>query len=215
MKFIKNVLFLLSIAVVVSLPAKAQETGGVKGKIRNLQGESLSGVRVEVQQNEKHIATSSTNGRGEFLINRLKAGKYTFVFSKRGFATGTINNVEIGKNKVRDLGDKLALDVDEGMLVIIRGSVFTESGHSIYGAIVDISLVQSNGSLKKLKTSYTSESGEFGFRFPEGEATFRVTASAKGKTVSKDITVDSAAIYRLALTIDLSENKDKKEDNRD
>lgn len=211
MKFINSILLIFTVVVFFSFSAFGQETGGVKGKIRSLQGESLSNVKVEIQQNEKNVATTSTDKKGEFLINKLRAGKYTFVFSKKGFTTGTINNVEVGKNKVRDLGDKLALDIDEGMLVLIRGSVFNENGHSLYGAIVDISLIQTDGSLKKLKSSYTSESGEFGFRFPEQAATYRVTASAKGKTVSKDVTVDMAAIYRLALTIDLSD--EKKQDN--
>lgn len=213
MKFINSILLIFSVVSFFSFSAFGQETGGVKGKIRNLQGGLLPGVKIEVQQNDKNVTTTSTDKKGEFSINKLKAGKYTFVFSKKGFTTGTINNVEIGKNKVRDLGDKLALDIDEGMLVLIRGSVFNESGHSIYGAIVDISLVQNDGTLKKLKSSYTSESGEFGFRFPEEAATYRVTASVKGKTTSKDVTVDMAAIYRLALTLNLGE--DKEQDNQE
>ena len=185
----------------------AQEMGGVKGKIRNLQGGVLSEVKVTAQQDGKDVKSTSTNKNGEFVLDRLKAGKYSLTFSKRGFTTGTINNVEVGKNKIRDLGGKLALDIDEGMLVIIRGTVFDQNGYSIYGAIVDIARVQNEGSVKKLKSSQSSESGEFSFRFTEGAATYRITASAKGKSVSKDVSVDSAAIYRLALTLDLGQEK--------
>lgn len=208
MKFWKKSIFAFSIVILWSISISAQESGGVKGKIRNLQGNALADVKVTVQQDDKEVTTTRTDRKGDFLISKLKAGKYTFTFSKKGFTTGTVNNVEVGKNKVRDLGDKLALDVDEGMLVIIRGSVFNQDGRSIYGAIVDIALVQADGSVKKLKTSQSSESGEFGFRFTEGTATYRITASAKGKSVSKDVTVDSAAIYRLALTLDLSDDND-------
>lgn len=209
MKFWKKIILVFSIVMLWSIPALAQEIGGVKGKIRSLQGDILANVKVTAQQDDKEIKTTTTDRKGEFVLDKLKAGKYTFTFSKRGFTTGTINNVEVGKNKIRDLGNKMALDVDEGMLVIIRGSVFNEDGRSIYGAIIDIARVNADGSVKKLKTSQSSESGEFGFRFTEGSATYRVTASAKGKSVSKDVTVDSAAIYRLALTLNLGEEKEE------
>lgn len=204
----KKLILVFSIIALLSISALSQEIGGVKGKIRSLQGDVLSDVKVTAQQDDKEIKSTTTNKNGEFVIDKLKAGKYTFVFSKRGFTTGTINNVEVGKNKIRDLGNKLALDIDEGMLVIIKGSVFDKEGFGIYGAIVDISVIQSDGSIKKLRTSSSSDSGEFTFRFREGIATYRVTASAKGKTVSKDVTVDSPAIYRLALSLDLSKDKE-------
>ena len=208
MKLLQKIFFVFSIAAILSVSGLAQEIGGVKGRIRNLQGGVLSEVKVTALQDDKEIKTTVTDKKGEFVMDKLKAGKYSFNFSKQGFTTGTVNNVQIGKNKIRDLGDKLALDVDEGTLVIIKGSVFNETGRSIYGAIVDIARVFDDGTVKKMKSSYSSESGEFTFRFTECTATFRVTASAKGKTVSKDITVDSAAIYRLALTLNLEEKRD-------
>lgn len=209
----KRIVLVFSIALIFSISAMAQEMGGVKGKIRNLQGGVLADVKVTAQQDGKDIKSTATNKNGEFVLDRLKTGKYSFIFSKRGFTTGTVANVEVGKNKIRDLGSKLALDIDEGTLVIIRGSVFDQDGRSIYGAIVDIARVYDDGSLKKLKSSHSSESGEFSFRFTEGVATYRITASVKGKSVSKDVTVDSAAIYRLALTLDLSNEKKNDIDN--
>lgn len=197
------------IILLLSISAFAQENGGVKGRIRNLQGGVLADVKVTVKQDEKELKTTSTDKKGEFLINGLKAGKYSFVFTKTGFVQGTLNNVEVKKNKIRDLGDKLALDIDQGTLVIIEGSVFNEDGRSIYGAIIDIAIVNQDGSLKKLKTISSSESGQFTFRFKEGNTmTFRITASARGKSATKDVTVDMAAVYRLALTLNLREEKD-------
>lgn len=207
--FFRKILLIVLIAQILVISALAQENGGVKGKIRNLQGGVLADVKVTARQNDKDIKSTTTDKKGEFLINGLKAGKYSFVFSKTGFVEGSLNNVEVGKNKIRDLGNKLALDVDQGTLVIIEGSVFNEDGRSIYGAIIDIAKVYENGSTKKLKTISSSESGQFTFRFTEGAATYRVTASAKGKSVTKDVTVDIAAIYRLALTLELGKEKDK------
>lgn len=204
----KKISFIISIALILSISVFAQEKGGVKGRIRNMQGNILADVKVAVKQDDKDILTTSTDKRGEFQINGLKAGKYSFVFTKTGFVQGTLNNVDIKKDKIRDLGDKLALDIDQGTLVIIEGSVFNEDGRSIYGALIDIASINSDGSTKKIKTISSSESGQFTFRFREGSNTFRITAAAKGKSVSKDITVDSAAIYRLALTLSLKEEKD-------
>lgn len=204
----KKISFIIFLSFLLSISVFAQDNGGVKGRIRNMQGNALADVKITVKQDDKDIKTATTDRKGEFVISNLKEGKYSFTFTKTGFVQGTINNVEVKKNKVRDLGDKLALDIDQGTLVIIEGSVFNEDGRSIYGAIIDIARVNQDGSLKKLKTISSSESGQFTFRFTEGTATFRITASARGKSVSKDVSVDSAAIYRVALTLDLKEEKD-------
>lgn len=204
----KKIFLIFSIALCFTISAFSQENGGVKGRIRNMQGGVLPDVKVTVKQDDKDIKSTSTDKRGEFAINGLKPGKYSFIFNKAGFVQGTLNNVEVKKNKVRDLGDKLALDIDQGTLVIIEGSVFDEDGRSIFGAIIDIARVNQDGSVKRLKTISSSESGQFVFRFSEGTATFRITASAKGKSASKDVSVDMAAVYRLALTLNLRTEKD-------
>ena len=196
-----------------SFSTSAQEIGGVKGTMRTPQGNVIPEVKVTVKQNDKDVKTILTDNKGSFVIDGLKAGKYDFIFSKDGFSSGTLKNVEVGKKKIRDLGNRLVLEVDEGFLVIIKGSVFNEDGRSIYGAKVDIAKVLGNGSIKKLNTSYSSQSGEFTFRFPQEAATYRITTSIKGKTATKDVTVDIAAIYRLALTLNLKEDKDKQKDD--
>lgn len=186
--------------------AGAQEMGGAKGKIKNAQDKALAGVAVTVEQDGKTVKTGSTDKSGAFTINGLKSGKYNFIFAKQGFATGTLNNVEVGGKKVRDLGNRL-LEVDKGTLVLIEGTVFNQDGLSVPYAKVEIEKLSGDGQ-NKLKPVYTSEGGDFAFRFPEGAAKFRITASAKGKSASKEIEVDMAARYRLALTLNLAEKKD-------
>ncbi len=198
-----NLIKVILILAIFSLPTFAQEIGGVKGKVRNPRGSGIPAVTVIARQGDKDVKSVNTDKNGEFVIDRLKSGKYNFVFSKDGFTTGTINNVDVGKNKIRDLGSRLVLDVDEGSLVIIKGSVFDQNGRSIYGAKIDIARVLGDGSVKKLSSSYSSQSGEFVFRFSKGVATFRITATLNDKTDSKDVTVEEAAIYRLALSLNL------------
>ncbi|MBX7171871.1 MAG: carboxypeptidase regulatory-like domain-containing protein [Pyrinomonadaceae bacterium] len=205
MKLIKAILIL----GILAFPSFAQEIGGVKGTVRTPRGAVISQVTVTARQNDKDIKSVVTNKNGDFVLDKLNAGKYNFVFSKDGFTSGTINNVEVGKNKIRDLGDRLVLDVDEGDLVIVRGSVFNQDGRSIFGAKIEIARISADGSAKKIDSKYSSQSGEFVFRFSKGAATFRVTATVNGKSASKDVTVEEPAIYRLALTLNLDKEEDK------
>lgn len=206
MKFLKETFLIAAVLFVSCLFANAQETGGAKGKIKNADEKGIAGVEVSVEQDGKPVKKSSTDKSGAFAVNGLKSGKYTFIFSKTGFATGTLNNVEVRGKDVRDLGNRL-LEVDEGMLVLIKGSVFNQDGRSVYGAKIEIERLSGNSS-NKLRPVYSGENGDFTFRFPEGAGKFRITASLKGKSASKEVEVDSAAIYRLAITLNLAKDSD-------
>lgn len=205
MKFLKETFFTAVLLTLSCAFSQAQDMGGAKGKIKNAQDRGIAGVEVAVEQDGKTVRKSSTDKSGAFTINGLKSGKYNFVFSKTGFATGTLNNVEVGGKKIRDLGNRM-LEVDQGMLVLIEGTVFNKVGLSIPDAKVEIERISGSGQ-NKIKPIYTSESGDFIFRFPEGAAKFRVTASAKGKSASQEIEVDGAARYRLAITLDLDKEE--------
>jgi hypothetical protein len=95
------------------------------------------------------------------------------------------------------------LTVDQGTLILIKGSVFDQNGRSLYGVKVQIEKIAGDGSTRKISSGLTSQSGEFTFRQPEQPAKFRVTASAKGATASKEVNVESAGIYRLAITLNV------------
>ena len=196
--------FLLLIAYCLLLTVSAQETGGVKGKVRNMRGDTISGATVTARQNAKDIRSTTSNAKGEFILSGLETGLYNIVFDARGYASGIKYSVEVKKGKTKDLGGNLILQVDQGTQVIIRGSVFYKDGTSVTAAKVEVAKINSDGTLKKLGTGWTNISGEFSFRQPEGSAKFRITATYKGSTASKDVEVDTAAIYRLALSLDIN-----------
>ena len=191
-----------------SVVVSAQETGGVKGRVRAAKGEGISGATVTARQDGKDVKSVKADGAGKFVLNNLEAGIYNIVFDKSGFAAGVKYNVEIKKNKTVDLGDRLVLNADQGTQVIVRGSVFDQNDRSVGGARVEIEKISSDGTVKKAGSGYTNISGEFTFRFAEGAAKYRVTASAKDSKASKEIQVDSAGIYRLAISL-----KVEKEEN--
>lgn len=183
--------------------AFAQDTGSVKGKVRTTSGDGIAEVTITARQKGEDIKSVTSDAKGNFVITGLKSGLYNLVFSKNGYGQGVLYNIEVKNKKETDLGSRLILTVDQGTLVLIKGSVFNQDGVSLFGAKVEIERINADGSTKKLNTVYSSESGEFTFRFPKGAAKFRITASAKGVSASKDVEVDDAAIYRLALTLNL------------
>ncbi len=184
--------------------ASAQSTGGLKGKVRTAGGDGIGNASVTARQKGVDLKTVKGDNKGNFLIDGLETGRYNLVFEAPGYSSGVLYNVEVRKNKVSDLGDRLMLSTDQGTQVIVKGSIFYKEGTSVTGAKVELEKVNADGSTQKLGSSMTNISGEFTFRRPEGAAKLRVTAKFKGISGSKEIEVDQAAIYRLAITLDIS-----------
>lgn len=190
-------------AVLVSSVAFAQgrTTSGVKGKVRVVSG-SASGVSVVVRKGDNEVARTMTDGKGSFRIEGLAPGVYSLIFTKHGFSTGTLSSVEVRAGKMRELSDKLVLTIDEGSLAFLRGSVFDPIGRSVPGARIELLRVGADGTEKKIDGRLTNESGQFVFRLTPEAAKYRVRAKMDGaEPVSKDVEIDGAAIYRVALSL--------------
>jgi hypothetical protein len=204
MKIFKNAAFFVLLLTLSSLSAFAQsETGGAKGKVRNVKGDGIGSATITARLKGQDVKTVKSDAKGNFEMSGLQPGIYNFVFDKSGYGSGVKYNIEIKKKKTENLGDRLILMVDQGSLVLINGSVYNQDGRSITGAKIEIERINSDGSTKKVGNGYTNVSGEFTFRQPDSAAKFRVTASIKGVSDSKELTVDSAGIYRLAITLNL------------
>jgi len=206
MKFYPKIILFFFAFFALSLSAFAQETGGLKGKVRTTKGDGIAAAIVIARQKGEDIKSATADVKGNFVLDDLKPGLYNLVFSKNGYSSGVLYNVEVKKKKTSDLGERLVLSVDQGTQVIIKGSVFAPDGRSVGGAEIKIEQISGDGSLKKVGSSISTYSGEFTFRFSEGAAKYRVTASMKDSTASKEIEVESAAIYRMALTLNPKQN---------
>ena len=179
--------------------AQDKSTASIKGKVRVEKG-SPSGVSVMLMQGDNEISQSTTNGKGDFVISRVNPGTYSIKFRKAGLSVGTIDDVSVKAGQTRTLGDRY-LTVDEGSIVFIRGSVFTEEGRSVPGVRVDLSRVVGEDSIHKLDSRMTGETGEFVFRLPPDVGKYRLSLKADGtEPATKDVEVDNAAVYRVALT---------------
>jgi len=197
-------LFMLTVGFAIAISAQT----GLKGKIRANSGAGIANASVTVTQAGKDVKKVKSTSDGSFRMEGIPPGLYGMRVEAPGYATGSLMGVEVKKDKVRDLGERLFLKVDEGTQVIIRGSVFFKEGTSVTRAKVELERVEADGSVKRVRSTETNVSGEFTFRQPDVAAKYRVTAKYNGAAGTKDISVENAALYRLAITLDLS-SKDK------
>lgn len=202
MKFNKTALLALFMLLFASMTlAQDKTTGGLKGKVRVEVGSS-SGVQVIVRQGDKEVTRATTQSGGDFQVNRLTPGVYGLTFRKPGLSVGTIENIEVKPGKVRSLGDRLVLTIDEGSIAFIRGSVFTQDGHSVPNAKVELAKIQEDGNTKKIDSRITTETGSFAFRLSPEVGKYRLTLKVDSdEPISKDVEIDGAAVYRVALSI--------------
>ena len=182
--------------------AKPQPTtGGVKGKVRVDSGHTAAGVAVVAQRGEEEVARDETDAKGQFVLPNLAPGIYTLTFRKAGLKTAQHREVEVRAGKVKSLGDKVFLPVDEGAIAFVRGSVFDAEGRSVQGARVEIALVTADGSARKVDGRVTNETGTFSFRLRPAAARYRVTARADGREAEKEVEIEGAMVYRVALSL--------------
>jgi hypothetical protein len=194
--------FTAAVFLILSISCVAQDknTAAIKGKVHVEKG-SAAGVAVMLLQGEKEVAHAVTSKSGDFVLSRVQPGTYSIKFRKAGLSVGTIDDVTVKAGQTRTLGDRLYLTIDEGSIAFIRGSVFTEDGHSVPGVRVDLVRVIDGKSVQKLDSRTTGETGEFVFRLPPNEGKYRLTLKADGaESASKDVDVETAAVYRVALT---------------
>jgi hypothetical protein len=198
---ITGTLFLMAFLVCGVAAQKNKTTGSIKGKVKTESG-SAEGVRVTARQGEREVATAATDRKGQFEIAGLAPGSYSVTFRKQGLSVAEIKDFQVVAGKARSLGGDLVLPVDEGSLVFIKGSVFNEDGLSLRGAQIELARINADGATKKIDGRITTRSGDFAFRLPAQAGRYRVTAKMDGMAAaSKDVEVDGAAVYRVALSL--------------
>ncbi|HUF03754.1 MAG TPA: carboxypeptidase-like regulatory domain-containing protein [Aridibacter sp.] len=183
----------------------AQDTGSIKGKVRTQKGKGIPGATITARKDGDNVKSVTADKDGDFRLSGLKPGIYNVVFEKEGYAGGVLYDIEVRRKKTNNLGDNLVLTVDQGTLVILEANVFTHNGFSLPGAKVKVEEVTSDGNLKEVAEGYSSRDGDVIFRFPDKETKYRVTATWRGISSFKEVSVGSPAIYRTAITIDISE----------
>src|SRR6185503_4121641 len=205
MRFNKTPFVLLAVILLVAGISVGQDKekslGSIKGKVRVETG-TPSGVSVVVRRGDTEVKRVTTDKNGDFVASGLTPGKYGLTFRKPGLSIGTMEDIEVKSGKTRSLGDRLILPIDEGSIAFVSGSVFSADGHSVPNAKVELSRLLDDGTTKKSDGRVTTETGSFKFRLSPEPGKYRVTVKRDGsEPVTKDVEVDGAAIYRIALSL--------------
>ena len=94
-----------------------------------------------------------------------------------------------------------AADKNEPPHAVVAGTVFRESGFSLPGATVTLTVKDAPKKAKKLQ-SVSDGRGEFAFRVPPGAATYVVRASLKGfQAVEKEASVSGDERVEVTLVL--------------
>jgi len=202
MRFKKTlVLFAVTLAFAGVSLGQDKSLGAIKGKVRVETG-TPAGVTVVVRRGDTEVTRSTTDKNGEFVVSKLTPGKYGVTFRKPGLSIGSLEDIEVKAGKTRSLGDRLVLTIDEGSIAFLSGSVFNAAGRSVANAKVELSRILEDGSTKKIDSRITTETGSFKFRLSPELGKYRVSVKAEGsEPVTKDVEIDGAAVYRVALNI--------------
>ena len=196
---------LVLVFLVISLSAgnlfsQDHASGRIKGKVRVETG-APSGVSVIVRQGEREVARGVTDKNGEFVISRLTPGRYGLTLRKPGLSVGTIEDIDLKAGQTRSFSG-LILAIDEGSIAFIKGSVFNQDDRSVPNVRIELARIESDGTARKIDGRVTNEIGSFVFRLTPEVAKYRVTAKPNGgDPVSKDVEIDGAAVYRVALSL--------------
>ncbi len=201
MRFNKSLLLAITLLAAGIAAGQDKSLGSIKGKVRVETG-TPNGVTVLVRRGETEVARTTTSKNGDFVVSQLQPGKYGLTFRKPGLSIGTMEDIEVKAGKTRSLGDRLVLTIDEGSIAFVSGSVFNADGRSVPNAKVELFRILEDGSAKKIDGRITTETGSFKFRLSPDVGKYRVSVKSDGaEPISKDVEIDGAAVYRVALSI--------------
>lgn len=201
MRFNKSLLLAITLLAAGVAAGQDKSLGTIKGKVRVETG-TPGGVTVLVRRGETEVTQVSTDKNGGFVVSKLQPGIYGLTFRKPGLSIGSMEDIEVKAGKTRSLGDRLILTIDEGSIAFLSGAVFSADGRSVPNAKVELFRILEDGTTKKIDGRITTETGSFKFRLSPEAGKYRVSIKTDGvEPVSKDVEIDGAAVYRVALSL--------------
>ena len=201
MRFNKTLLLAITLLAAGLAAGQDKSLGTIKGKIRVETG-TPAGVTVLVRRGETEVTRVSTGKDGDFVVSKLQPGIYGLTFRKPGLSIGSMEDIEVKAGKTRSLGDRLILTIDEGSIAFLSGAVFSADGRSAANVKVELFRILEDGTTKKIDGRVTTETGSFKFRLSPEAGKYRVSIKTDGaEPVSKDVDIDGAAVYRVALNL--------------
>jgi len=156
-----------------------QQTVSVQGKVYATHfGALLSGIELKLLREGRAIKSTKTDTEGNYLINDIRAGKYSILIGERGFVSRRLN-IELadGEQKILDI------DLEVGHLenystpqeFNITGTVMQSNGKPLPRASV---VIVSPFNANRMSEAKTDEKGQY--KLPAMEGQFLVYAYSPG-----------------------------------
>jgi outer membrane receptor protein involved in Fe transport len=99
-----KICILLSLLLILALPAAAQFGAGIQGTVTDQTGAVIKGAKVTVTNEATGVSsTTTTSGSGYYSVQFLPPGKYTVSIEAASFKTGSFHGVEVGAESPRGL----------------------------------------------------------------------------------------------------------------
>jgi hypothetical protein len=92
--------------------------GGIAGTVADPTGAVIPQAKVTVTRAGAPVATTTSDGAGQFTFNALPAGTYQVKAEAPGFQAGTGSNVRIAPGAVQHLTLTLAIATDQQQVVV-------------------------------------------------------------------------------------------------
>lgn len=127
---LQKLIVLVSFCLAV-LPASAQQTGKIAGKVINKKtGETLIGLTVKLNGSNAGV---STDIEGRYVLSGLNPGKYSLIFSYLGYQSKLITDIEVSAGKVSAVDVQMEEASTQTLQeVVITASVRQESISGLY-----------------------------------------------------------------------------------
>src|SRR3954466_8844631 len=128
--------FVFLISTLAALPALAQQTGSISGKVTDASGGVLPGVTVEAKSNILPAPRTTVSGAdGIYQLPALPPGTYTLTFTLQGFQTVTRQSqVQLSEATLADA--KLAVQgVTEAVTVTAEVSYVDKSSATVSNTV--------------------------------------------------------------------------------
>ncbi|MVM38966.1 TonB-dependent receptor plug domain-containing protein [Spirosoma sp. HMF3257] len=153
-----------SICLLLTTSLFAQTPGIIKGQITDLLNkEALIGAGVLVKGTS---LGGSTDIEGNFIINRVPAGRYTLVISSVGYQTTEIPNITVDPDKITLINTTLATDQKSLQEVVVRASRNKNTEIAVISQIREAQQVVSGISAEQIVKSQDRDAAEVVRRIP-------------------------------------------------
>ena len=206
----QKISFLIILALLIGLPAFAQDVGSVSGSVSTEDGEPVAGAQVMLMGQRggngmPEMHRTNSDDEGNFAFADVAVGNYNIsAMAMLGMAQAEIQ-VAAGEETVVDLvlgqrgggGD----DDDDRPVGSVSGTVFTEDGAAVEGAQIILMGEMNDNRRPDVYRGETNADGEFNFD-PVVVGNYHITANLGREGMAQDdieVAADENTVVDLIL----------------